>query len=75
LTWQDVLEPEAAPAAVHGAMQPWRETMAACLRQPGALRQWESNFLRSLSGFARISTKQRSVLDQIAGRVLRRTAA
>jgi len=75
LTWQDVLEPEAAPAAVRSAMQPWRETVADCLRQPGALRRWEGGFLRSLSGFARISPKQKSVLDQIAGRVLRRTAA
>jgi len=33
LTWQDVLEPEAAPAANRN-LEPWRETVALCLRQP-----------------------------------------
>jgi hypothetical protein len=74
LTWQDVLQPKAAPAANHNTVQPWRETATACLRQPGSLRQWEGGFLRSLIGFERISAKQRSVLEQIAGRVLRRAA-
>jgi hypothetical protein len=73
LTWQNVLEPEAAPDANRN-FEPWRQTVAACLRQPGSLRQWEGGFLRSLSGFARISPKQRSVLAQTAERVLRRAA-
>jgi hypothetical protein len=74
LTWQDVLQSEAAPHANYNTVQPWRETVAACLRQPGSLRQWEGGFLRSLTGFARISPKQRAVLNQIAERVLRRAA-
>jgi hypothetical protein len=76
LTWAEVFgvgQPEAAPAANRN-LEPWRETVAACLRQPSALRQWEGDFLRSLIGFARISLKQRAVLDQIAERVLRRAA-
>jgi hypothetical protein len=74
LTWADVLA-SSEIAANRNAMQPWRETAADCLRQPGSLRSWEHDFLRSLSGFERISPKQKSVLDQIAGRILRRAAS
>jgi hypothetical protein len=75
LTWQDVIHPSAGLTANHNTIQPWRDIVADCLRQPGSLRPWERDFLRSLAGFVRISAKQRSVLGQIADRVLRRAAA
>lgn len=75
LTWQDVIHPNAELPANRNAVQPWRETVAECLRQPGSLRPWERDFLRSLPDFIRLSAKQRSVLGQIADRVLRRAAA
>jgi len=74
LTWQDILQPEAAPAANRN-LEPWRQTVALCLRQLGSLRPWEADFLRNISGFAKISPKQRGVLIQIADRVLARRAA
>jgi hypothetical protein len=76
-TWEDILlgAPGAVPAANRNAMEAWRQTVADCLRQHGSLRPWEGDFLRSLAGFARISLKQRSVLAQVADRVLRRAAA
>jgi hypothetical protein len=75
LTWQDVLQPETLLAANRNAVQTWRDIVAECLRQPGSLRPWERDFLRSLSAFTSISPKQRSVLGQIADRVLRKSAA
>jgi hypothetical protein len=77
LTWADILlrAPVAVPAANPNTMEAWRQTVVDCLRQHGSLRPWEDDFLRSLAGFACISAKQRSVLAQIADRVLRRAAA
>lgn len=75
LGWEDVIEPLQSPGANHPTSQPWRQTVAECLRQPCALRTWERDFLRSLLNFDRISPKQRSVLGQIADRVLQRAAA
>jgi hypothetical protein len=77
LTWADILlgAPGVVAAANRNAVEAWRQTVADCLRQHGSLRPWEGDFLRSLAGFACISLKQRSVLAQIADRVLRRAAA
>jgi hypothetical protein len=77
LIWSDVIlgPPGIVAAANRNAVETWRQTVADCLRQPGSLRSWEHDFLRSLTGFARISRKQRYVLAQIADHVLRRAAA
>jgi hypothetical protein len=75
LSWDDVIHPDIPATGNRDTLQPWRATVAECLRQPGALRAWERQFLRSLSDFPRISQKQRSVLGQIAERVLRRAVA
>jgi len=74
LTWPDVLQPEVVSAA-NRDFEPWRETVAACLRQPGSLRPWETDFLRSVTSFGRLSPKQKAALDRIAERVLRSDAA
>jgi hypothetical protein len=77
LTWGDVIHPNAELPANRNAVQPWRETVAECLRHPrfGSLTPWERDFLRLLPNFIRLSAKQRSVLGQIADRVSRRAAA
>jgi hypothetical protein len=75
LSWEDVIHPNSGPAPNSNTIQPWQTIVAACLKRPGRLRPWERDFLRSLADFVRISPKQRSVLDQIADRVLRRAAA
>jgi hypothetical protein len=49
-----VLQPEALPAANRNAVQTWRDVVSDCLRQPGSLRPWERDFLRSLSAFTSI---------------------
>lgn len=76
LTWYDVINP---PAPAETTSRPgatnWRETIAELLRQPGSLRQWEADFLRSLAGFPRISAKQRTILTGIAERVFGTVAA
>jgi hypothetical protein len=63
-----------APRVVH-RRHDWRGTIAKCLQKPGDLRRWEREFLLSLSGFPRMSEKQRTVLATIAERVLRRENA
>lgn len=70
LTWPQVLKPPAIEKQLP-ELGTWRQTVARCLAQPGALRPWERQFLTDLPGFRRLSVKQRYVLDQIAGRVLR----
>jgi Protein of unknown function (DUF2786) len=74
LTWAELLGTPAAarPQPVRG---PWRLTIEDCLARPGSLMPWQAKFLRSLREFPRISPKQRTVLDQIAERVLGRRAA
>lgn len=67
LTWEAVVMP---PRAREPLMGIWRATVAACLERPGSLRPWEAGFLRDLSRFRRLSTKQRYVLEEISGRVL-----
>ena len=47
----------------------WRDLIDACLEQPGGLRPWEADFLRSLRGFDRPSQKQRAILHGIAERL------
>ena len=74
LSWTDMLQPEAATAANRN-LAPWRRVVADCLRQSTFLGQWELAFLRSLSNFPNISTKQRAILAQIADRVARKAAA
>jgi hypothetical protein len=75
LTWGDVLDPPGEHAANRNHVTPWRQQAGACLAQPGSLRPWEIGFLRNILASTKLSPKQRSVLDQIAGRVLRRAAA
>jgi hypothetical protein len=78
LSWNDLIlgapnDIKPAPANSDVVIR-WREQIAACLAQPGGLRKWEVDFLRSLQGFRKISPKQRNGLIQIADRVLRRAA-
>ena len=68
LTWEAVVMP---PRAREPLMGIWRATVAACLERPGSLRPWEAGFLRDLSNFRRVSSKQRYILQEIANRVLR----
>jgi len=72
VTWPAVLAPPTR--AREQLMSIWRATVAACLERPGSLRPWEAGFLRDLSGFRRLSTKQRYVLKEISGRVLQEGA-
>jgi hypothetical protein len=55
--------------------QLWRETIAVCVRHPGALRQKEEAFLRDLAGFPRLSGIQRYAVIEIAEGVLGKEAA
>jgi hypothetical protein len=75
LTWHDILSPAANDRRFPERNPPWRATVAECLRRPGSLRRWEHSFLDSLTGFPRLSAKQRNCLDLIAQRVLGRAAA
>jgi hypothetical protein len=72
MRWSEVLA--VAPPAVR-RRHDWRATIAKCLQRPGDLRRWEREFLESLTGFPKMSGKQRTVLAAIAERVLRRAAA
>ncbi len=74
LSWQQVIEPGTATAALP-ELRTWRQTVARCLERPGSLRPWEVGFLRHLPEFRRLSTKQRYVLKEIADRVLGRSEA
>jgi hypothetical protein len=55
----------------HPVRDGWREIDAG-LAQPGALTSWERRFLFSLRDCARLSLRQRVILEQIASRVLGR---
>lgn len=69
VTWSDVVEPPAIEKQLP-EMGAWRQTVSRCLERQSFLRSWEAKFLRDLSAFQRISTKQRNVLQEIADRVL-----
>ncbi len=71
LAWSDVIAAAGpAPNATRAVAETnWRQTVAACLRQPGALDPWEAGFLHNLSRSPRISPKQAAVLRQIALRL------
>ena len=73
ISWRDVVEPPAIEKSLP-ELGTWRQTVAQCLEQPGALKPWEIGFLRDLPAFRRLSTKQRYCLKEIADRVLRRYA-
>ncbi len=69
LRWSDVMEPAPIEKQLP-ELGTWRQTVAACLGQPGSLRRWEVCFLSDLPAFRRLSTKQRYCLKEIADRVL-----
>jgi hypothetical protein len=76
LSWQELLNAnQRVDNQAPTAPVSWRQTVAECLNRRGSLRTWEAGFLESLSGFPKISPKQRNCLEAIANRVLRRTAA
>jgi hypothetical protein len=72
LAWADILA--TAPAAAPQPLISWRETCAELQKRLGSLRVWEKRFISDLPHFTRISAKQRSILAEIAERVLRRAA-
>jgi hypothetical protein len=67
--------PHASPIAWCATADPWRHTVAECLRRPGSLRRWERGFLESLTRFPRLSPKQGRILNEIADRVSTSAAA
>jgi hypothetical protein len=71
MTWTQVLR---APPVERRLPElgTWRGTVRECLARPSALRPWELGFLRDLTGFRRLSVKQRYCLKEIADRVLGR---
>jgi hypothetical protein len=73
LTWADALNPPPVERKLP-ELGTWRQTVRACLAQPGSLRPWEVGFLRDLPGFQRLSVKQRYCLKEISDRVLGRDA-
>jgi hypothetical protein len=75
LTWSDVLDHSGESETNRNSVTPWRQQAGACLAQPGSLRPWEIGFLRNVLTSTKLSAKQRSVIGQIADRVLQRRAA
>ena len=69
LRWSEVLNLQQPPKRepLHAT---WRATCHRLQERHGALRPWERKFVGDLPHFARISTKQRYVLKEIADRVL-----
>jgi hypothetical protein len=74
LTWQE-LPALLQPPKREPLWSTWRQTCAELTKRQGDLRPWERKFVADLPAFPRISTKQRYVLDEIAGRVLRKDVA
>ena len=72
LTWPDVIIPATKAPSVNGRV--WREpttireTVMVCLLFTDPLTDWEVDFLRSIAGRTRHSSKQRKVLDRILGK-------
>jgi hypothetical protein len=73
MTWQQVITPAAVEKPLP-ELGSWRTTVKECLARPESLTPWEVKFLQNLPGFRRLSVKQRSVLSEIADRVLKREA-
>lgn len=67
LSWEAVIAPATRREPLFST---WRATCAELAKRPDDLRRWERKFVEDLPGFARISTKQRWVLGEIASRVL-----
>jgi hypothetical protein len=69
LTWAPIVRPPPIekPIAERGR---WRATARTLLERPQALSPWDRCFLDDVTGFRRLSTKQRYVLKSIAGRVM-----
>ena len=68
-TWEEILA--AAVGLPATARTPLRQVdanveLALCLRHPSFLRQWERDFVLSLTGRRTISPKQRTILFNIA---------
>ena len=72
LTWADLIRPREVKR--EPLFSTWRATCAELIRRPSDLRPWERKFVADLPAFPRISTKQRYILSEIAGRVLNRGA-
>ncbi len=68
LTWEDLLAP--TPVKREPLFGKWRTTCAELAKRQDKMRPWERKFVADLAAFPRISTKQRYVLEEIAGRVL-----
>ncbi len=68
VTWRDLLTP--APVHREPLQSTWRVTCEKLMARANDLRPWERKFVADLPNFRRISTKQRYVLAEIAGRVL-----
>ena len=73
MTWRDALVREAPKR--EPLYSTWRTACADLMKRPGGLRPWERKFVADLPAFPRISTKQRYVLFEIVGRVMKREAA
>jgi len=72
LTWAELVRP--AEVRREPLYRTWRATCGELAKRPGDLLPWERKFVADLPNFPRISTKQRYVLNEIAQRVLGRTA-
>jgi hypothetical protein len=64
LTWQQVItvSPWSEPKTI-------AEQIGVALAHAETLSPWERKFVHSISGFQRLSPKQRSVLDSIIGKL------
>ena len=72
LTWLDVLsggEPPRPQASPYPPPRGFAADAQACLRQPDLFTAWEREFLSSVSGRRRLSTKQLTILAQLTERV------
>ncbi len=69
-TWHEVLGAANDPRQDEGpSPDGWRGLCDACLRRPLALTRWEHDFLETLLGFRRPSSRQLDVLFRIATKV------
>jgi hypothetical protein len=73
LTWADVVGADSKGAAPR--VRTWheasgfREQAAECLAWPEVLTDWETEFLRSISGRWHLTPRQRHFLDRIVSKV------
>ena len=77
LTWPDIIRPALPPPDAPPRHEPpyrpspsWRQTVDLCMCDATLLTNWEFRFLLSIQHRSRLTPKQKSVLDQIAEKVL-----